>query len=121
MRLVLFSKLFTAGASIDKAGNDGRTPLFVAAQEGYLDAVNALIDATADVNKSDLIGLTPLYIASEKNHLDVVKALLVAGASQVVDALGGTSLAEYSFDEGRKEVAEILTLFAAFKDEQKVK
>jgi ankyrin repeat protein len=93
--------------------------LFVASQEGYLDITGRLLDATADVNKSDLIGLTPLYIASEKNHLDIVKALLVAGASQVVDALGGTSLAEYSFDEGRKEVAEILTLFAACKDNQK--
>jgi hypothetical protein len=105
------AKCVTAGADVDKAADDGRTPAFVASQEGHLNVLRALIAAQADVNKSDMIGLTPLYIAAEKEHLEVARALLMAGASQAVEALGGTSLEAFSVEEGRAAVAELLKSF----------
>ncbi|MFZ2315502.1 MAG: ankyrin repeat domain-containing protein [Gammaproteobacteria bacterium] len=70
-------------------GRLGRTPLYVAAEQGNLEVVNALL-ATVDIdsededeaidkvkiNKAGRDGQTPLYIAAEKGHLEIVAALL---------------------------------------------
>ena len=44
--------LIEAGADVNKAMDDGATPLYVAAQEGHEAVVRALIEAGADVNKA---------------------------------------------------------------------
>ena len=56
--------------------NSGATPLYVAAQNGHLDIVKALLEAGADRNQAMNSGATPLFIAAEKGHLDVVEMLL---------------------------------------------
>jgi ankyrin repeat protein len=57
------------------------TPLFRAAENGDLDAVNVLLRAGADINKATAYGETPLTIATRKDHLSVVTALLNADAN----------------------------------------
>jgi hypothetical protein len=49
--------------------------LLIAAQQGHLDIVNALIKAKADINQANNNGLTPLCIATQNGHAEVVKAL----------------------------------------------
>ena len=71
--------LIEAGADLNKAHNDGRTPLYMAAQEGHEAVVKALIEAGVHVNKTDDDGWTPLYIAAQEGHEAVVKALIEAG------------------------------------------
>lgn len=67
-------------ANIETAANDGSTPLYIAAQNGHLEVVIALLQAGADINQPANDGKTPLYIAAENGHLDMVQALLAAGA-----------------------------------------
>ncbi len=67
------------GADVNKARNDGVTPLFIASQNGHCDVVDALVGGGADVNKASNNGVTPLYIASEKGHCNVVDALVGGG------------------------------------------
>jgi ankyrin repeat protein len=56
--------LIEAGADVNKARDDGVTPLFMASLDGNETVVQALIVAGADVNKAADGGTTPLHIAA---------------------------------------------------------
>eukprot|EP00729_Bicosta_minor_P003884 gene3884-biopygen17819 len=56
-------------------------PIFLAAQEGHADVVQALLASNADVNQAEAtIGATPVFIAAEDGHVEVVKLLLANNA-----------------------------------------
>lgn len=52
------------------------TPLFIAAQQGYLNIVASLLKHGANPNFTSGIGTTPLIIAAENGHLEIVQLLL---------------------------------------------
>jgi ankyrin repeat protein len=104
-------------AALHAPTNLGRTPLMLAAEEGMLDVVKALVAAGADVTAADAEGYTalhhairsnqeaealdeydnegdnPLMLAAEERMLDVVKALVAAGADvMAADGNGNTAL-----------------------------
>ncbi|MFP3873108.1 MAG: ankyrin repeat domain-containing protein [Thiohalophilus sp.] len=58
----------------------GRTPLYLAAEQGDLDTVRSLLDKGAVVDARDNCLWTPLMRAAQNGHLDVVQTLLQAGA-----------------------------------------
>ena len=72
--------LIESVADVNKAMNDGTTPLIIAAQTGHEAVVRALIEAGADVNKADDEGMTPLFFAAQMGYEAVVWALIEAGA-----------------------------------------
>jgi ankyrin repeat protein len=72
--------LIATGADVNKAINDGCTPIYEASSYGHLEVVQALIAAGADVNKAGNYGYTPISQASSYGHLKVVQALIAAGA-----------------------------------------
>ena len=51
--------LVEKGADINKARNDGATPLHVASQNGHADVVRILVERGADINKWESGGYTP--------------------------------------------------------------
>ena len=55
-----------AGASKDRAKEDGSTPLFIASQNGHLEVVRLLCDASANIDYAK-------GIASQSGHLEVVR------------------------------------------------
>ena len=59
---------------VDLAQSDhGATALLLAAQGGYVDCVNALLDAGADINRATTTaGNTPVFIAAQNGHADVI-------------------------------------------------
>lgn len=57
-----------------------REQLHVAALDGDLVQVRALVAEGYDVNAFDELGKTPLHCAAEREHLDVVNFLLKNGA-----------------------------------------
>ena len=67
--------LIEAGADINKADDDGVTPLYIAVEKGHRTVVRTLIEKGADIK----IGSTPLYIAKQMGHHAVVRALTEAG------------------------------------------
>jgi|TARA_B110000977_G_scaffold139712_2_gene177345 ankyrin repeat protein len=71
-----------AGADVNKAMNDGQTPVCIAAEEGHEATVRALIELGADVNKATDDGKTPQSFAAQNGHEAIVRALIEAGADR---------------------------------------
>ena len=67
--------LLQAGATVDAVGNNGWTALHLAAYHGYIQVVEALLNAGADKAVKDKNGRTALDDAQRKNHPAVVKLL----------------------------------------------
>ena len=63
--------LVDAGVNVSTADKDGRTPLSLAAERGYLDVVKVLVGAGANVSTADKDGRTPLSLAAKRGHWDV--------------------------------------------------
>ena len=70
------------GANINKAANNGVTPLYVVSEQGHVEVVRVLIERGADINKAQNEGWTPLQIAISRNHTEIIQLLqLAAGAA----------------------------------------
>ncbi|KAH0591720.1 hypothetical protein MHUMG1_10550 [Metarhizium humberi] len=64
----------------DATDSHGRTPLWLAAKEGYDKVAGLLLENGASPNSIDDDGRTPLWLAAKKGHEAVVKLLLGNGA-----------------------------------------
>jgi ankyrin repeat protein len=77
-----------AGADPNAAGDQGTTPLQVAAQNGHQEVAELLLDAEADANRADPHGNGPLWNAVHQaclarrtdGNLTIVTMLLAGGA-----------------------------------------
>ena len=65
---------------MNKAMNDGKTPLLMAVQEGHMPVVQYLVQEGADMNKADIDGATPFYVAAYFRHMPLVQYLGQQGA-----------------------------------------
>ena len=61
-------------------GNKGAPLLLIAARQGHVGLIDALLESGADVDQAKANGSTPLFIAAENGHLAVVTKLVAAGA-----------------------------------------
>ena len=82
------------GADVNKADNDGDTPLYAACGNGRAEVVATLLAENADVNQAANDGTTPLYAACGGNgRAEVVTALLAENADvNKADNEGNTPL-----------------------------
>ncbi|KAF5568552.1 heterokaryon incompatibility protein het-E-1 [Fusarium napiforme] len=69
--------------------HQNRTPLFVAAAQNNVKAVNALLIHGADISTTDDRNCTPLFVAVEQGAMEVVELLIGRGAH--VDAMNASS------------------------------
>jgi ankyrin repeat protein len=65
------------------ASNDGKTPLFHAAEQGHVRPMDLLLEAGAKADEPEFAtGRTPLIVAALNGHLDNVRFLVEAGAAK---------------------------------------
>ena len=66
---------------MDKASNDGRSPLYWASYNGHLEVVKTLLAAGAEVDKANSDGQTPLFWALHFGYTEI--ALLLREAEHM--------------------------------------
>jgi cytohesin len=67
-------------ALVNSQDRMGVTPLYCAADHGFKELVELLLNKGANVNAKDVLGRTPLYVAAKEGHKDVVGLLLAHNA-----------------------------------------
>ena len=97
-----------AGGANANAEVQGVTAIFVASQNGHLDALEALLKVSDKVNANVLDGDTALHAATYKGHLDVVRALLAAGAKVNARGCDGATALMIASQDGAAELASLL-------------
>jgi cytohesin len=81
----------------------------MAAQEGHLDILTALLAAGASPSTAETTtGSTPVFIAAKKGHLDILTTLLAAGASPSTANINGTTPLKIAQSKGYTACAALL-------------
>ncbi|MDY6980727.1 MAG: ankyrin repeat domain-containing protein [Pseudomonadota bacterium] len=103
---------YLAGKSlmVDLQARDGRgrTALYLAAEQGDLDAVKRLINKGAVIDARDNCSWTPMMRAAQNGHLPVVRELLAAGAELNAQDKEGYNALILSVITGQQLVVEYL-------------
>lgn len=100
--------LVSKGADVNKADNQGATPLTNAARQRHPEMVELLIGLGANVNQPNSDGMTPLIAAVMRDHVPTIKVLLARGADiEKPNAEGYRPLA-IAMAEDKYEVAKAL-------------
>ena len=108
--LALTEALLAAGADVKLTTRvEALTPLLVAANNGNVPVIAALLKAGADANAPNDLGSTPLMLASGSGNVDAVKALLTAGANvNAKDAKMGQTAVMFAAGLNRDAVIRVL-------------
>ena len=80
MKTICLDTLVKAGANVNTPGDNGITPLFLAAQAGHNRCLEKLLYSAADMNAKTDNGFTPLMQALLAGHAQCVDTLITAGA-----------------------------------------
>ncbi|XP_058185385.1 potassium channel SKOR-like [Rhododendron vialii] len=80
--------LIRAGSDPNKTDYDGRSPLHLAASQGYEDITLFLIQEGVDINITDKFGNTPILEALKNGHDRVASQLVKHGAALNIDNVG---------------------------------
>lgn len=99
------------GLEVNHRDSSGSSLLAIAAKNGNVELMSALLNAGADKEGLDNVGRTPLMNAAQSKNAAAVQALLDAGASiSARDSIGGTSL---SWASGLGDSASVQELIDA--------
>lgn len=107
---------------VDETEKSDRTALFLAAEEGHLEAVMRLIDMRCNVTIRDKEGETAVHVAARKGHQVVVKRLLMMADALVDDRdVEGRTALHVAAENGHTEVVDVLLEFNAGADTETIK
>ena len=112
--------LLGLNANANVADKEGSTPLTMAAQMGFTEAVSLLSERGARVDVPNSAGETPLMFAVHRRDLGLLRVLLRAGADPDRKDNSGRSARDYAALEGPSNVVlnEINRLADASKKEK---
>lgn len=96
------------GDAIDVPGPRGQTPLILAAENGSLSAVKALVAAGADVNARTGSGLTALIGAAYVGEIEIVRVLCENGADVNIPTNAGVTPLHAAAEYGHVSLVEYL-------------
>ena len=116
--MVWLQYMLAKGAPIDARNRDGNTALAEAAQIGWAEGANQLLDVGAAVDLANNRGETPLILATQSRDLATVRTLVEHGADpKITDHVAGMSAHDYAARDGRS--GDILKVLDAAKPKPK--
>jgi ankyrin repeat protein len=92
--------LLSLGANPNLTDRKGVTPLMLASQLGFVDAIEMLAQKGAKVDDSNDAGETPLITAVHKRDIQTIRILLAAGADPDRSDNSGRTARDYAKLEG---------------------
>ncbi|HEV2679147.1 MAG TPA: ankyrin repeat domain-containing protein [Rhodanobacter sp.] len=115
--LIEVTSAIKQGGEVDALDQEGRTPLFYAAQNGDNAIAVELIEHGANLNAQDKNLETPLHFAARAYQFELAELLLKKGAHvDTTDDQGNTPLSRAVYDsKGRDQVIKLLLSFGANK------
>ncbi len=96
----------SSGKKINQQDSSGVTSLHIAAQNGHVEIVKALLEKNANVNLVNSKGLSALSLAADNGHVAIVKALLEKNAA--VNTSSGYSPLLMAAQNGHLEIVKAL-------------
>ena len=87
-----------------------RSPLHIAAKNGYMHLIDLFLNKRADVEARDKLLKTPLHYACENGHALVVKKLMENGADPFEKDNCGRTALHYAVYSGQTDVVALLTM-----------
>lgn len=106
--ILVMRVLVKAGADVDRRGQAGATPLYLATSRGQTDAVEFLLEAKANP-RIPCARYTPLEAAAKLEHVGVVNKLLQhAGIKGCDEATGGRPALVYAAQQQNVEIMTLL-------------
>ena len=106
--------LLARGARPDIKDRQGNSALMIAAQLGFVEGAQTLLDRKASVDLANNSGETPLIRATQQRDAGMVQVLLNAGANpRKADSIAGLSARDYAMRDRR--AANVLKLIEAAK------
>ena len=115
----IVNMLVRAGADVNWADKEGKTPLhkaFSVEEDRDVNIVRTLVGAGADVNWADEEGKTPLHRAVEEGHANMVSILIRAKAYVDWDDRNGETPLHRAVEEGHANIVGMLIRARAYVD-----
>eukprot|EP00177_Eucheuma_denticulatum_P002987 GFKZ01005374.1.p1 GENE.GFKZ01005374.1~~GFKZ01005374.1.p1 ORF type:complete len:2130 (-),score=277.76 GFKZ01005374.1:64-6453(-) len=100
--------LISHKAPVNARSAKKQTPLFLAAQKGFVKVVQLLLEHGAEANIEDETKHTPLHLAASSGFVSCVDLLLKAGAHVNVSLRNGVTPLHYAVQNGHAQVVKLL-------------
>lgn len=108
-------ELIMSGVNINTRNIIGETPLMEAAEKGYTEIVELLLNKRVNINISNVKNITALSKAAYNGHTDIVKLLVNADATLNIRDRDGKTALTYAFENEYKDIVKILKKAGAVK------
>ena len=107
--------LIASGVNLEEVadGEEGRTAMHWAVQEGHYAIVSTLLDNNANVNSQDENGYTPLIQAVSEGNLDIVQLLLRRGANPNLSSKSCSTALHLAYRWTSPEMINLLLQYGA--------
>jgi len=88
---------------------DGKTPLYIACEKGYIEIVKLLLnDRRVDINKAENDAKTPFWIACERGNIEIVKLLLNDKGISIKKKIHGKNAFDIARTNNHSEVMKLI-------------
>lgn len=106
------------GADIDAVGNDGSTPLWLAARHGAIEVLDLLVEHGADLGQRGDYGMTLLMEAASSGGTEMTRHLIAQGADVNASADSGAAPISFAAHHGNVEALDLLLEHGATLDQR---